>query len=267
MEKFSRILDIPVRLQWEGKGEAVLLLHGYLETLEVWDEFAAALSKHCKVIRLDLPGHGFSGTKAEINSMDDMAKVAREVLREAGEEKAHLLGHSMGGYVALAFASQFPEATSSLCLFHSTPYADTPEKKEKRQREIELIAAGKLPLLLDAQMTQVFADENVGKFEEKIADMQGCSMAMEAEGVMASIRGLGNREDRQEFLRGFKKDLLFVFGAKDNFIGSETTEKMKSEFPHAQVLDLEHSGHCGFVEEKDKSVQALLQFWDLKKLQ
>jgi pimeloyl-ACP methyl ester carboxylesterase len=261
MEKFCQILGIPVRLQWEGKGDAVLLLHGYLETLEVWDEFAETIKAHYKVIRLDLPGHGFSGTKPDINTMDFMAAIAKEVVSLAGEEKVHLVGHSMGGYVALAFAEQFPGQTRSLCLFHSTPYADTSEKQEKRKKEIELIEAGKLHLLLDTQMQQVFADANVKRFEHKIADLQGCSLTMEPEGVIASIRGLAARENKEAFLKSFTAPLLFVFGEHDNFISNEVAARMEQDNPQAEVCKLSQSGHCGFVEQMNESVSQLQQFW------
>lgn len=261
MEKFCQISGIPVRLQWEGKGDAVLLLHGYLETLEVWDEFVEALKVHHKVIRLDLPGHGFSGTKPDINTMEFMAAVAKEAVHLAGEEKVHLVGHSMGGYVALAFAEQFPEQTQSLCLFHSTPYADTPEKQEKREKEIEFIQAGKLNLLLDMQMQQVFANENVKRFEHKIADLQGCSLTMEPEGVIASIRALAARESKEAFLKSFTAPVLFVFGEHDNFISNEVAARMEQDYPQAKVCKLSQSGHCGFVEQMNESVSQLQQFW------
>lgn len=261
MEKFCQILGIPVRLQWEGKGDAVLLLHGYLETLEVWDEFAEALRAHYQVIRLDLPGHGFSGTRTDINTMEFMAAVAKEVVDLAGAHKVHVVGHSMGGYVALAFAEQFPEQTESLCLFHSTPYADTPEKKEKRQKEIVFIQAGKLNLLLDMQMEQVFADENVKRFSHKIADLQGCSLTMEPEGVIASIRGLAGRENKEAFLKSFSAPLLFVFGAHDNFISNEVAARMEQDYPQAKLCKLAQSGHCGFVEQLNESVSELQLFW------
>lgn len=261
MEKFCEISGIPVRVQWEGKGDAVLLLHGYLETLEVWDEFADLLKAHYQVIRLDLPGHGFSGTRPDINSMDFMAEVACGVLKITGAQKVHLVGHSMGGYVALSFAEQFPDLTRSLCLFHSTPYADAPEKKERRQKEIEFIRAGKLHLILDSQMVQVFADDNVKKFEHKIADLQGCSLTMEPQGVIASIEGLAGRADKESFLKAFKSPVLFVFGEKDNFIGQEVSLRMEHEFPQAKVCRLTQSGHCGFVEQAQESLDHLQQFW------
>lgn len=261
MEKFCQILGVPIRLQSEGKGDAVLLLHGYLETLEVWDEFSDRLKQHYQVIRLDLPGHGFSGTCAEVNSMDFMAEVACACVKQVGVDRVHLVGHSMGGYVALSFARQFPEYTRSLCLFHSTPYADAPEKKERREKEIELIRAGKLNLLLESQMEQVFADDNVSRFREKIADLQGCSMTLEAEGVMASIRGLAQRSGAEAFLLSADFPHLFVFGRKDNFISSDVAERMVQQFPKAQSTFLETSGHCGFVEQAQESEEILTQFW------
>ena len=121
----------------------VVLLHGYLESMFVWDDFVPLLYKRVRVVTLDLPGHGISEVRGECHSMEYLADVVRDALQALGIARCTLVGHSMGGYVALAFCERHPEMLDGLVLFSSTPNADTEEKRENRRREIALVRAGK----------------------------------------------------------------------------------------------------------------------------
>jgi pimeloyl-ACP methyl ester carboxylesterase len=249
MEFFITCKNIPVHVSDTKTGDkALVLLHGYLETLSVWDEFTSLLDKRIRVIALDLPGHGLSGTQPDVNSVDFSAQVVHEVLQKCGLQQATIVGHSMGGYVALSFAAQFPEATQALCLFHSTPNPDPETKREARDHEIALIRSGKLPLLLSQSIPNMFAEDNVSRFKRKIEEFVEVGDVHDPQGIIASLEGMKTRPDRNEFLASFKKPLLFIFGQKDRHISPETAKSLAAKFPQADVLWLPDAGHCGFVE-------------------
>jgi pimeloyl-ACP methyl ester carboxylesterase len=250
MEFFITVNNIPVHVSDTKLGsKTLLLLHGYLETLSVWDDFVSLLDKDIRVIRIDLPGHGLSGTHPAVNTVDFSAQVAYGALLKCGVQQCAVAGHSMGGYVALALAAQFPEAVQALCLFHSTPNPDPETKREARDREITLLREGKLPLILRRGIPQMFAEENEARFRAKIEEMKEVGEVHDPEGIAACLEGMKTRPDRNEFLAHFKQPLLLIFGRRDRHIPQETAEVLATKFPHAEVLWLPQAGHCGFIEE------------------
>ena len=123
-----------------GNGkENLVLLHGFMESLLIWEDLEPLLSKNFRIIKIDLPGHGRSEIYGEIHTMEMMAEKVKEVADQLKLEKFHLLGHSMGGYVSLAFAEKFAEKLKSLTLFFSTYFPDDEEKKETRKKSFRII--------------------------------------------------------------------------------------------------------------------------------
>ena len=122
-----------------GKGRAIVLLHGFMESLHIWDDYAKELSKRYRVICIDLPGHGKSDCFGYVHSMELMADAVNAVLEKLNLRKIFLAGHSMGGYTGLAFAEKYPDKIKGLCLFHSTANADSEERKENRNRALEIV--------------------------------------------------------------------------------------------------------------------------------
>lgn len=154
------------------KGDkCVLLLHGYLESLYVWDDFLPLLTPKARVITVDIPGHGITDAVAEVHSMELMADVLREMLDAMGVERVTIVGHSMGGYVALAFCEKYPERLDGLVLLSSTPNADTEQKAENRRREIELVRAGKKDMLAKVAPEAGFAVQNRKRMRDYIEDL------------------------------------------------------------------------------------------------
>ncbi|MDR2383732.1 MAG: alpha/beta hydrolase [Prevotellaceae bacterium] len=261
MEYFKSCKGIPLYISDTKKGEkTVVLLHGYLETNEVWTDFKELLKPHLRVVAIDLPGNGLSGTNEDENSMEFIADVVAEALNYSKISKATIVGHSMGGYAALAFAEKYGETTEKLCLFHSTPNPDTEEKKHNRDREIAIIEENKLDLILKINISNMFADENLKRMEEAIAMISENATISEPAGIIACLRGMKNRKDMNPFLSGFDKPLLFIFGKKDKYIPETVANGLIEKFPHADTLILENSGHAGFLEEPEICAQKLIEF-------
>jgi len=243
-----------------GKGKVIVLLHGYLETKEVWIDFAEKLSINFRVIAIDIPGHGKSEVFSEIHSMELMATVVNKLLTELNIDKCNIVGHSMGGYVMLAFAELFPERVEKIVLFHSSVYADAPEKKGNRLNDIKLINSGKLSEIVDNHIPKTFANDNTVLFKNEINKMKYFGKQNNPSGVIALVKGMMQRKDKQEFIKNYKFPLCFIFGKKDNFISVDVATNMIQLNDKTETVWLSDSGHMGFIEEKEKSLQTILNF-------
>jgi pimeloyl-ACP methyl ester carboxylesterase len=122
-----------------GQGSALVFLHGYLESSQIWNGFIDRFVKTHKVICIDLPGHGKSEVIAKVHTMEQMAQIVNVVIEEEGIDRLVLFGHSLGGYVTMEFVNQYPRKIQGYCLFHSTCFADDDDKKLNRDREISLV--------------------------------------------------------------------------------------------------------------------------------
>lgn len=244
----------------EAGDRCVVLLHGYLESMLVWEEFVPYLYKEVRVVTLDLPGHGISVVTGEIHSMDFLADTVAEGLRALGIERCTLVGHSMGGYVALACCERHPDMLDGLVLLSSTPNPDTPEKAENRRREIELVRAGKKDLLARVAPAAGFAEQNRVRMQDAIEDLSEQVFVTEDEGIVALLGGMIARRDQNELLRRTSVPVLFILGRKDDYIPVEVAEAMVAAHPEARVVWLENSGHMGFLEEPEATARAILEF-------
>lgn len=261
IEKFIMAGPTALHVCDSEKGDrCVVLLHGYLESLLVWEEFIPPLYKKVRVVTLDLPGHGISVVQGDTHTMEFLADTVAAGVRALGITRCTVVGHSMGGYVALALCERHPELLDGLVLLSSTPYADSPEKAENRRREIALVQAGRKELLSRVAPAAGFAEENRARMADEIEDLTEQVFVTEDEGIVALLNGMIARKDRSEVLRTTKVPVLFILGRKDNYIPVETAEKMVAEHPEARVVWLENSGHMGFLEEPEATAAALLDF-------
>ncbi|HCT95062.1 MAG: hypothetical protein A2X19_09870 [Bacteroidetes bacterium GWE2_39_28] len=260
MEFFSTCNGLPVHISDSKKGEkAIILLHGYLETLYIFEEFTSKLSEHMRVISIDLPGHGLTGS-TQVNTMSFCADVVVAVMDKLGIEKALILGHSMGGYVALEAVKSHPKRFSGLVMMNSSPFPDSEEKKADREREISVILQNKLQMIVRKTIPKIFAPTNVVKFEEKILEITETAEVHDPEGIVSSIKGMMQREDNREFLRTLKMPLLFFIGKHDGIIGEEGAAEIISIIGTPKVVMLENAGHCAFIEEPQICSQKLIEF-------
>lgn len=244
----------------EQGDRCVVLLHGYLESLLVWEEFVPLLYRKVRVVTLDLPGHGISVVTGEVHTMEFLADTVADALRALGIARCTVVGHSMGGYVALALCERHPELLDGIVLLSSTPNADTPEKAENRRREIALVRAGKKEQLAHVAPAAGFAPENRARMADAIEDLAEQVAVTEDEGVVALLGGMIARADRNEMLRRSAVRQLFIFGRHDGYIPVETAEALAAAHPQAQVVWLAGSGHMGFLEEPEAAARAILDF-------
>lgn len=261
VEKFIMAGDTALHICDSEKGEkTVVLLHGYLESMLVWEEFIPHIYNEVRVVTVDLPGHGISEVKGEVHSMDYLADVVAAALKSLGIEKGYIVGHSMGGYVALALCERHPEAVAGLVLLHSTPNADSEEKRKNREREIALIKSGKKELIAKTAPEIGFAADNRRRCKAYIEDLTEIVHLTEDEGIVALLGGMMSRKNQNEMLRQLAVPQLFILGRKDEYITEPIAAAMVEAHPQATVAWMENSGHMSFIEEPEACAAALLNF-------
>jgi len=249
MEYFATINGIPLHISDTKSGEkTILLLHGYLETLYIWEELTSLLSPRFRVISIDIPGHGLSHSPAQ-NSMEFCADIANALMERLQIKKAAVMGHSMGGYVAIEAIKKYPERFGALIMMHSSPFADSPQKIEERKREIELIRQNKLMNIIKLSIPKMFASNNKSKMEEKILEIIETAEVHDPEGVISIIEAMMSRVDNSEFLRSTTTPIFMFFGKHDNYISSDAATSFLSTMKEPSFIFLENSGHSGFLEE------------------
>ena len=260
MKRSIQFENIRVSYTVRGSGRPVVLLHGYLETGDVWDSLSEMLEEEFRIIAVDLPGHGDSEVKGEIHTMEFLAGAVREVLRDEGEERVMMVGHSLGGYVTLAFVELFPDLLSGYVLFHSHPHADSPEAISRRNREIAVVSAGRKNIMYPGNVSMMFAKENLTSMAWELERSKKIASRNPGEGIIAMLNGMINRPSRQYILENGTVPLLWILGRHDLYFSPEKAMR-DIGLPHnAEVVILERSGHLGFIEETEKSARLLIGF-------
>lgn len=260
-EKFIMAGDTALHVADSGRGErCVVLVHGYLESMYVWDDFVPLLTPHVRVVTVDVPGHSVSQVLGEVHTMEMMADVLHGMLDALGIGRATFVGHSMGGYISLAFCAKYPERMDGLVLLSSSPCPDDETKRENRRREIALVRAGKKDVLAHVAPETGFAVQNRERLKDYIEDLVEQVHVTEDEGIVALLGGMIARVDQNAMLRASRVPQLFILGRHDNYIPVEAAERFVADNPQAQVVWLEASGHMGFIEEPERCAAAILGF-------
>ncbi len=242
-----------------GQGNVVVLLHGYLETKELWDEVAQKLSEKYQVICPDLPGQGESEVLPG-QTVESMAGSVNGLLKYLKIEKANLFGHSMGGYVTLAFAELFPENLEKFGLLHSHPFADSPEKKEQRLQEIDLVKKGRREMIIRYSVPGYFAPGFVSENKQRVDKALELALKTSDEGMIACISAMRQRKERLYVLENSPIPYLWIAGRKDELFSSSRAIETAKELKNISFHILENSGHVGMTEEAGETIKILTQF-------
>ena len=269
MESFIISNGISMHI-WDTKDEgtpaeapAMVLLHGYLETMYIFNELVASLKGKYRVIVLDLPGHGLTDSApagedgVSVNSVEFDVPVICGVLDKLGVESALIAGHSMGGYITLECIKECPERFSKALLLCSHPYPDAPEVAQNRDREINVVLSGKLPLLAEASIPKMYCQDNLRKCDEKIRETVELCEMHDPEGIVASIRGIKCRPDLRGVLQNPPCPVILIHGDHDNFLSLERVTEMKTLFPKVTYCLIPNCGHNPFIEDTPATVAAI----------
>ncbi len=242
-----------------GQGPAIVFIHGFLESARIWRAFAYKLSSRFRVIRVNLPGHGGSSVFQETHSMELMAAAVHTVLKKEGIDKAMIVGHSMGGYVSLAFAEQWPEMINGLVMFSTSSYADTKARKIERDKAMEDAEATKMKYV-SSVIPHLFHERTGNKASKKIYKLVKLAGEQSTEGIVTAIKGMKQRKDRSDVLNKSKFPTLFLAGRHDLLIQAKKVEEMQKNTPGSSIHWLERSGHFGFIEQRKESMEVIRNF-------
>lgn len=243
-----------------GAGDVIVLLHGYLESSLIFEKLAEELSLHFRVISVDLPGHGKSEVVSENHTMEMMAQKVRSLLDHLSIGSVLMTGHSLGGYVALAFLELYPERLSGYCLIHSHPYADTDEAVARRMREQNVVRAGKKHLMYPGNIEKMYSPNNLNTMKDQITRSNEIAALTPDEGIISILNGMISRPSRKALLEEGRVPLLLILGVHDQYIDYRKTTEAVIIPDNGELATLFESGHLGFIEEPKRSLNLIIDF-------
>ena len=245
-----------------GKGKPLILIHGFAEDGDVWKNQIEFLKHHYYLIIPDLPGSGKSEMIKDMN-IEGMAELIKAIADAEEIETCIMLGHSMGGYISLAFAEKYPEMLSSIALVHSSAFADSDEKKANRLKSIEFVKKNGAFEFLKAVITDLFTETWAANNPEPVELQIEKSRHFTDEAIIAYYHAMINRPDRTNVLKNFNKPILFSIGEYDKAIPFDQSMQQCYLPNQSHIHILRNSAHMGMLEEADKVNQAILQLNNL----
>jgi len=231
----------------KGEGNCLVLLHGFPMDSRVWKDFIVSLSEIFCVIAPDLPGLGKSDMLAERHDMGLMADVLAAILEAEQINKCVLAGHSMGGYVGMAFADKYAKKLAGLALLHSHASADDAQGRENRNQAILKIHDDKKAFLTNF-VQSLFDEKFAAKNPEAVHFITDITLSQEKQAVVAAMAGMRERESHIELLSKLKVPVLFVLGKSDSRMPPIKIMAQAALPAHGELLMLEGVGHMGFLE-------------------
>ena len=250
MEKLN-VNGIELAYERYGKGIPLVLLHGYPLDHHVWDEIVPLLENTFDLIIPDLRGFGESTTVDTPYTMDDFASDIAGLLDQLSIQKAAIAGHSMGGYVALAFARLYSERMSALALVGSQVLADPPDRKEGRYKTAADVAEKGISGVVETMMPKFTSNPKWQAFARK---------NMEAQQPMAyigALKAMAERADSTSLLPTIKYPVVIVHGDADALIPIERAREVKSVLPKSHLVEIKVVGHLPMCEAPNETAQAL----------
>lgn len=244
-----------------GSGYPLILVHGFAEDGEIWKNQIEFLKTHSRLIIPDLPGTGKSELIADM-SIENMAEVIKVILTAEKITSCCFAGHSMGGYIGLAFAEKYPDVLSSLALVHSTVFADSDEKKANRLKSIEFVKKNGAFEFLKAVITDLFTEDWASANTEAVELQIEKSKLFADEAIIKYYEAMIARPDRTAVLKSYNKPILFIIGEHDKAVPFEQSLQQCYLPNQSQVHILRNSAHMGMLEEADKVNHAVLSLYN-----
>lgn len=263
MEKQVRFRHSILTYECYGQGNPLVLLHGFGEDSRIWDLQIAALQDQALLIIPDLPGSGHSGlpaTESGFLSLEDHAEALLVILDHEGIDMCTLIGHSMGGYIALAFAERWPERLQALGLFHSTAAADSPEKREARQRGIDFVRLHGAGKFLAEVIPNLYSEEYKATHPKSVATHIAQAQAFSINTVVGYYQAMMQRPDRKSVLQNFAKPVLFIMGEADKTVLLRETLPQSALPKESHVHIFPSVAHMGMREHPSETNTVLRAF-------
>jgi pimeloyl-ACP methyl ester carboxylesterase len=250
MEKVN-INGIELAYIRHGKGTPLVLLHGYPIDHHIWDEIVPLLDNTFDLIIPDLRGFGESTTIDTPYTMDDYASDIAGLLDHLGISKTTIAGHSMGGYVALAFARLYPARVNGLGLVSSQVLADPPDRKEGRYKSADDVAVNGINGVVDAMTTKFTSDEHLQDFARKSMQRQ------QPAAYIGALKAMAERLDATPLLASMNYPVVLIHGDADVLIPIERAREVKETLASALLVEIAGAGHLPMLEAAEQTADAL----------
>ncbi|WP_066222206.1 alpha/beta fold hydrolase [Formosa haliotis] len=249
--------DSPIYFSDQGKGTAIILLHGFLENSSMWKRLAPKLAKKHRVICIDLLGHGDTACIGYIHTMDEMADAVQTVLNHLKIRRYYIVGHSMGGYVALVLAERLPDNIKGLVLMNSTTKPDSPERIALRNRAIEVVKQN-YETLVTMSIANLFRPENTEKFADEIEWLKQEALRTPLQGYIAAQEGMKIRQDLDVLLHFSPYKKMIIYGLNDPVLDPKSIiqQTLNTEVKLVELPD----GHMSYIENESEVLQELMHF-------
>jgi pimeloyl-ACP methyl ester carboxylesterase len=264
MKKQLRTNSGILTYEFFGKGLPVMLVHGFGEDGYVWNEIANALSAEYQIIIPHLKGSYLSPIEnlslVDNITMESMAEDLHKILEAEKMDQVIMLGHSMGGYITLAFAEKHEERLHAFGLIHSTSYADSEAKKEARLKSIEFLKTHSTQSFLEVATPNLFGEPFKNNHPEKINELIERASQITEASMIAYLRAMRKRKDRTDILKKTTKPVFFCIGMQDNAVSPEDAIQQSKIPAKSQTLILKETGHQGMMEAPEKLTEAIRKF-------
>ena len=243
-----------------GEGTTVVLLHGFCESKELWTDYIQELSKKYRVIAIDLPGFGENPAIDMPLTIGDMAEAIYQLLSFLKIERSVMIGHSLGGYVALAYGEKFPQRLQGLGLFHSSCLSDTFEKKQARNKTIDFIERYGVEEFVEEFVTPLFFDGRKKELKDQIKFLTDLGKQVPASSVIETIKAMRDRKDRSRVLERASFPVLFIVGRNDSAISFSSSQQQFGLAANATIHIMSNTGHMGMLERPAETLKMVDDF-------
>jgi pimeloyl-ACP methyl ester carboxylesterase len=234
-----------------GQGMPLVLIHGYPFDHTIWYDMVPFLENDFELLLPDLRGFGLSGVVESPFTIADMASDIAGLLDHLDIEKAYIAGHSMGGYIALAFAQQYPKRVLGLGLVSTRAIADTPEQKQGRYAAADEVLRSGVQPVAESMPTKLTPDERVQAFVRSLI------VAQRPAGLVGALKAMAERDDSTSILSGFEFPVVIVHGKGDELIPVQRAQEIKAAIPHAVLMELPGIGHMPMMENPQATATTL----------
>jgi pimeloyl-ACP methyl ester carboxylesterase len=246
----------------KGKGLPVVLLHGFCENKDIFKEFIPELSENYLLIIPDLPGFGKNTVDVKNISMNKMADYVHELLLELDIQECIMIGHSMGGYIALEFANKYPDTLLGLGLLHSTCLPDSEEKKKNRDKTIDFVEKNGVAPFIESFTPSLFSPSFKDDLQDEIAFATNIALSTPQATITEVTKALRDRKDHSNTLKDSTFPVLFIFGKEDTVLPLDQHLNIVAFPNYAMVNVLGYTGHMSMLELPGETMYYITCFLD-----
>jgi pimeloyl-ACP methyl ester carboxylesterase len=258
MQDFFEFDNLQIAYGQKGSGNVVVLIHGFGEDNNVWQDVADVLKANFKVVLIDLPGSGQSVVPTNIlrnenlSRIDYYATLIHGLLQHLKIDSCVMLGHSMGGYITLSFVEKYGHLLKGYGLVHSTAYADSDEKKANRQRGIEMMDTYGSYAFLKTTIPNLFSSHFKQTNSKAIDALINAGKSFNVVALQNYYRAMMNRLDKTAVLKGSRMAVLFIIGTDDKAVPLKDSLE-QTHMPYCTYIHvLENAGHMSMIENPNK---------------